>query len=60
MVVGGVLISKETTSGPGQDEVEMEDDQQDNPPEGEEKKNGTKRQLSPKNEVGQRRCDVLI
>lgn len=56
-----MLISKETTSGAGQDEVEMEDDQQGNPPEGEdERKNGTKRHLSPENEVGQNRRDVLI
>jgi len=48
-----VVNSKETTSGAGQDEVEMEDDQKDTPPEGEEKKNGTKRQLSPENEVCQ-------
>lgn len=67
MVVGGVLTPGDTTSGAGEDEVQMEDvvqmedDHQDSPPEGEDnKKNGTKRHLSPESEVGLNRCDVFI
>ena len=56
-----MLKSKGTTSGAEQDEFEMEDGEQGSPQEGEEeRKNGTKRQLSPDNEVGQTRRDVSI
>ena len=61
MVAHGVLTPRDTTSGAGEDVVQMEDDQQDSPPgRDEEKKNGTKRHLSPESEVGWDKCDSFI